>query len=109
MDNDDFDFEFYSEIPHVKDEYAAKTEQTLRELAKGHHDLIGASVAVEELAQRETPFLYRARVVVFIRPDNLAASEKGNAVETALKGALDAITRQVREQREKLRTRWKQP
>ncbi len=109
MDTSDFDYEFYSEIPHVKEEYSAKVERELRELAKGHHDLIGASVAVEELAQRESPFLYRARVVVFIRPENLAATENAETVDAALKGALNAITRQVRAHREKLRTPWKQP
>jgi ribosome-associated translation inhibitor RaiA len=109
MESGDFDFEFYSDIPNAEDGLKQEAERRLRELTKGHKDLIGASVAVEEWANRTTSFVYRARVVAFIRPDNLAAEEKADTPEAALKGALDGVTRQIREQREKLRKRWKQP
>jgi hypothetical protein len=44
-----------------------------------------------------------------MRPDNLASVEKAETDEGALKGALTAVERQVRESREKLRETWKQP
>jgi hypothetical protein len=47
--------------------------------------------------------------VVYVRPDNVAAVEKGGKAEEALKGALDAVERQVREYRNKLSEPWKQP
>ncbi len=108
MDTDDFEFEFYSTIPNADVRLKQEAERRLRELTKGHKDLIGASVAVEEWANRTTPFVYRARVVAFIRPDNLAAEEKADTPEAALKGALDGVIRQIREQREKRRERSKQ-
>jgi hypothetical protein len=48
-------------------------------------------------------------VVVYIRPENIAAVEKAESVEAALKGALAAIERQVREHRERLGATWQQP
>lgn len=109
MEAKDFAFEFYSEVPGLSDDLKGETEERLRKLAQGHSDLVGADVALEPLAQRELPYLYRARVVVYIRPANLAATEQADTVEGALKGALAAVERQVREHREKLRERWKQP
>jgi ribosome-associated translation inhibitor RaiA len=44
-----------------------------------------------------------------MRPDNVAAVEKGETIEAALNGALAAVERQVREYRNKLRERWKPP
>ncbi len=110
MAAEDFDFQFHSDVPGTEDGLRSEAERRLRDLAKKHHDLIGAAVTLEEpAANRTSPFVYRARVVVFMRPDNIAGEEKADTPQAALKGALDAVTRQVREEREKLRTRWKQP
>jgi ribosome-associated translation inhibitor RaiA len=106
----ELDIEFYSEIKSLENELWPEAEKRLRELAKGHRDMTGASIAIEEpAANRETPYIYRARVVVYIRPENIAGEEKADTPQAALKGALDAVTRQVREKRRKQRTKWKQP
>ncbi len=106
---EDFDFEFHSTVPGAENGLKTEAENKLRNLAKGNQDLIGAAVAIEPMAIKTTPYVYRARVVVFIRPDNIAAEQKADTPQAALKGALAAVIRQVREQRKKLRTRWKQP
>jgi ribosome-associated translation inhibitor RaiA len=108
----DFHFEFYSEIENLEQDLITEAETRMRELKGDKDDLIGASVAVEELAQEDKtdiPYFYEARVVAYIRPDNLVATEKGESAEAALKGALNAIERRVRKQREKLRTQYQQP
>lgn len=106
----DFEFEFYSDLPHVTSEWRAEAESRLRALAEGESDLIGASVAVEEEAKGEDPpHVYQARVVAYARPENVVAVEKGETIEVALGGALDAVERQVRERREKLRKPWERP
>jgi ribosome-associated translation inhibitor RaiA len=61
---------------------------------------------LEELTGETTPHCYEATVVVFKRPDNVAATERAETPEGALKGALSAVERQVRELREKLRETW---
>jgi ribosome-associated translation inhibitor RaiA len=71
--------------------------------------MIGASVALEELTQEETPHVFEARVVAYIKPDNIAAIEKSDSALGALKGALSAVERQVREFRNKLGEPWKRP
>jgi ribosome-associated translation inhibitor RaiA len=112
MDTQDFSLEFYNEAPLLEElelELAAEADRRLRELAEGHTDIIDASVSVEELTGEETPHRYQVRVVVYMRPDNVVAVEKQETVEGALKGALSAVEREVREHRQKLRQRWKQP
>lgn len=109
VDTVDFSFEFYSEVPELESELEVEAERRLRELAADRTDMIGASVAVEQPAEAETPYIYQARIVVYIKPENIAAVEKGETVETALKGALDAVERQVRERRDMLRKPWQQP
>jgi hypothetical protein len=54
----------------------------------------------------ETPHMYQARVVVYIRPENIVAIEKAGDLDGALKGALEAAERQVRQRREKFKTQW---
>jgi ribosome-associated translation inhibitor RaiA len=105
----DFEFEFLSEIREPERGLFEEAEGRLRELAEGHDDMTGASVAVEELTQEETRHLYQARVVTYIKPANIAAVEKAETPEAALDGALSAVERQVRERREQFRKPWQQP
>jgi ribosome-associated translation inhibitor RaiA len=102
-----FGFEFYTEIPDPADGLRVEAENRLLALTEGHDDLIGASVTMEELTGETTPHRYEATVVVFKRPDNVAATEQAKSPEGALKGALNAVERQVRELRESLRETWK--
>ncbi len=83
-------------------------EDRLGKLAGKHNDITGADVVVSEQTNASTPHWYRARVVVYIRPEYVAATKFGDNPGQALKEALGAVERQVHEQREKLRERWKQ-
>jgi ribosome-associated translation inhibitor RaiA len=109
MSQTDFSFEFLGELAQPDENLRIEAERRLRELAEGHTDIIGASVAIEELTGAETPHRYQARVVVYMRPSDIAAVEKGPNAMTALEQSLNVVERQVREYREKLRERWKQP
>lgn len=64
-------------------------------------------VSQEELTGEATPHRYEATVVVYILPINIAATEKYETPERALKGALSAVERQVPESRDKLHETWK--
>ena len=113
MSNQEFTFEFVNEtenLGEVLDERLyTEAETRLRKLQKGHTDLIGAAVSLEEPAKAQTNFVYRARVVVYIRPENMAAAAQAADAMGALKEALSGIERQVRERRDKLRQRTRQP
>lgn len=106
MNQTDFPIEFRNEV-EVTDsdiDFYVELEDRLRELARGHRDITGAAASLEKPAEgRETPPLYEASVVVYIRPNNIAAVEKADEPLKALQGALDAVERQVREQRGRLR------
>jgi ribosome-associated translation inhibitor RaiA len=85
-----------------------ETYERLQKLTKGHTDIVGAAVNITKPAQAETSFIFEATVVVYGRPDHTAATEKGDNPTIALKGALDALERQVRSRREKLGQPWQQ-
>jgi protease I len=86
-----------------------EADRRLRELARGNRDLTGAAITIRQPAHGETPYLYEARVVVYARPEPVVATELKDHATTALKGALDAVERQVRNQREKLGKLWELP
>lgn len=110
--NTELDFEFYSEDlpnPELEDDLWAEAWNRVQELARGHDDMIGASVAVERVEHRETAHVYRARLVGYIKPDNIVTVEKADSPMAALQQALDALERQVRQRREKRGEPWKKP
>lgn len=109
MDNPDFDFEFYTEVPNVPGELRLEVLNRLESLAAGKKDMIGASVAVERIAHGETSHFYQARIVAYIKPKNIAAVEKAENLEMSLRGALVAIERKIRKKREKFGEPWKRP
>lgn len=103
--NQDFPIEFKSDVESSEYDFFVEIEDSLRELAEGHHDIISASATLEKPAEgRETTPLYEATVTVFMRPDNIAATEKADDPMLAVQGALKALGRQVRDKRDQLRS-----
>ena len=111
MDELDFTLELNSEDLNKTAEYDLYTqaEERLLELAGDHKDMTGAAINVRRPASGESAFLHEVTVVIYSRPEHIAATEKDSSPAMALKGALDAAERQVRKRREKLKERWKQP
>jgi ribosome-associated translation inhibitor RaiA len=111
MDELDFTIEFTSDLTNEAMEIKLfeEADRRLRDLAAGHTDLIGAAVTLRQAAHGETPHLFKATVVAYVRPENIAATEKADNEMAALKGALTAVERQVREDRRKRKETWKQP
>jgi ribosome-associated translation inhibitor RaiA len=107
MNELDFTIEFNSEDLYktVEEALFLEADGRLRYLADGHSDLRGSAVNI----RHPGPALYEATVVVYGRPDPLSATEKNNDPTTALKCALSAIERQVRQRRDKLQKTWEQP
>lgn len=103
----DFTLELNSDDLAKEVEYDLFTtaETTLKKLADGHSDMIGAAINVRQPA----PGSYEVTVVVYSRPDHVAATEKEADPYRALDQALMAVERQIRERREKLKKRWEQP
>lgn len=97
-----FDFEFFNETNLPDAEYYDTAYSQITEAAQDHDDITGASVSLEELSSDETPHEYQARVVLYVRPTNIVATEKMPSGLDALQNALDAAIKQVREKREKL-------
>lgn len=111
MNELEFTLELNSEdLPKVTEyKLFTEAEERLKSLAANHTDMTGAAINVRRPASGETSFLYEVTVVIYSRPNHIAATEKDASPEQALKGALDAAERQIRERRDKLKQRWKQP
>lgn len=99
------DFHIEPEIGELKeDNLYVEAEEQLRSLAQNHTDISKAEIAIDMPAEgRSTDFIYRARVTIHARPNVVNAVEKHSDIGTALRGALRAAVRQVREQRDRLR------
>lgn len=112
MNELDFTIELNSQglSDRVEADMFLEADTRLRELAGDHNDLTGGAINVRQPAQApETPFIYEVTVVAYGRPEHMAATKKDGDPMIALKEALNAIERQVREKRDKLREHWKQP
>lgn len=107
MNRPDFYVEFNLEVPNISDDFKLEADKRLRKLAWGHTDMVGVSVAVEPIVQVETPFRYQVRIVAYTRPEYLTIVEKDTAPQVALRKALDALERKVRETRDELGQREK--
>jgi hypothetical protein len=109
MNAPDFDYEFHSELARPVDELRGQALSRLLDLKADHDDMIGASVALNELTGQTTPHLYQVRVVVYVRPKYVAVTEKAETPEGAMKAALTSVERKIREMRARLREQWKHP
>lgn len=97
--NANLKIEFYSEIPSVGDDVREEVRERLGDLTVGHSDIVEASLAVEDIAGEENPFLYKVRLVLYMRPENIAVVEKGEKIRKTIKDTLSVAERLVREER----------
>lgn len=96
--------EFKTDIVNDDFDYYVMIEDRIDELTSGHSDITGAAATLNQpAAGRETPYIFEANVVVYTRPNNVHATSKDDNPQKALKGALDAVERQVRKQRDRLK------
>jgi ribosome-associated translation inhibitor RaiA len=102
MGSSDFYVDYNIEVSDISEEFKRETEQRLRELASSHSDMVGAAVALEKIADTETYDVYRVRIVIYKRPQDIAVTKQDANSMVALRDALDALEGQVRASREKL-------
>jgi ribosome-associated translation inhibitor RaiA len=105
MGSSDFYIDYNIEVGNVGEEFKRESEQRLRELASYHSDMVGAAVALERVADTQTYDLYRVRIVVYKRPQDIVVTKQDEDPMVTLKDALDALEEQVRTSREKLAQR----
>jgi len=102
MGSSDFYVDYNIEVSSVGDEFKRETERRLEELASSHSDMVGAAVALEKTADTQTYDLYRVRIVVYKRPQDIVVTKQDAHPMIALRDALDTLEEQVRTSREKL-------
>jgi ribosome-associated translation inhibitor RaiA len=102
MGSSDFYIDYNLEVSDVSNEFKRETEQLLRELASVHTDIIGAAVSLEKVADTQTYDVYRVRIVVYKRPQDLVVTKQDPNPMVSLRDALDTLEEQVRTSREKL-------
>jgi ribosome-associated translation inhibitor RaiA len=105
MGSSDFYIDYNIEVEDVNNEFKRETEQRLRELAGDHSDMVGAAVALEKTVDTQSYDLYRVRIVVYKRPQDIVVNNEDADPMVSLRGALDILEKQVRASREKLAQR----
>lgn len=100
-----FDIEYYTESASLTEREKKIIESRVHKLARGHRDISGASVALECVSGANKRAEYKARLVIYCKPANVAASRTHDSVYSAVTDALDAVERQIRDQRERMRDR----
>lgn len=105
----DFPVEIRSESDGFTDKLKEKTLRRLIDLKGDHTDIVSAAITIEDVAKGQEAFRYEFKVIAHMRPDPVIASKQSDSVEAAMKAALDALERQVRERRAKLKEHWKRP
>jgi ribosome-associated translation inhibitor RaiA len=102
MASSDFYIDYNIEVPEAGDEFKREAEQRLRELAGSHTDMVGAAVALEKTVDTQSYDLYRVRIVVYMRPQDVVADKEEADPMVALREVLDTLEAQIRTAREKL-------
>lgn len=102
MGSSDFYIDYNIAVSDTGDQFRRETEQRLAELTSSHTDLIGAAVALEKVADTQTYDVFRVRIVLYKRPQDLVVTKQDADPMLALREALSALETQVRASREKL-------
>ncbi|HKZ43583.1 MAG TPA: HPF/RaiA family ribosome-associated protein [Anaerolineales bacterium] len=107
MDKANFTIEFNNEIDEIKkseNEYYTLAVDRINKLAVGHNDISGAAVNFKQPAkEHQTSYIYEVTIVVYMGSDHIAATEKGEHLQSTLDGAMKAVERQVHERRKQQR------
>ena len=98
-----FAIEYTSTTTDLTDALKERVEKRLAKLSRRHHDLTGASLAVDTLSGDTNVPMYRVRLVVYRRPENIAVVRKRPSVEAGVNDILDVMERQIRDRRARRR------
>jgi ribosome-associated translation inhibitor RaiA len=102
MGSADFYVDYNIEVEGMGDEFQRETEQRLRELASDHSDITGAAVALEKTVDTQSYDVYRVRIVLYKRPQDIVVTNEEADPMVSLRAALHTVEDQVRTSREKL-------
>lgn len=105
MGSSDFYIDYNVDVPDVNDKFKRETEQQLGKLAASHSDMVGAAVALEKVADTQTYDVYRVRILIYKRPQDIVVTKQDADPMIALRDALDSLEKQIRGSREKLAER----
>jgi ribosome-associated translation inhibitor RaiA len=105
MGSSDFYIDYNIEVADMGDEFQQETERRLRDLASAHSDMVGAAVALEKVADTQTYDIYRVRIVIYKRPQDIVVTKQDADPMMTLRDALDTLEDQVRIARDKLAQR----
>lgn len=97
----EFPLDYYNEVNEDLELYH-EIERRLEALRTGHSDMTAASINIRD-ANLGTESGVECTITVEVRPDTKASTVVAPSAMAAVKGALDGIERQVRDQRERLR------
>jgi ribosome-associated translation inhibitor RaiA len=102
MGSSDFYIDYNIDVAEAGDDFKRETEARLRDLVADNSDIVGAAVALEKTVDTQSYDLYRVRIVLYKRPQDVVVTKEDEEPMLTLRQALDTLERQVRESRDKL-------
>lgn len=102
MGSSDFYIDYNIEVSDVSDGFKRETEQRLGELAAAQSDITGAAVALEKTVDTQSYDIFRVRIVLYKRGQDIVVTKEDADPIVTLREALQTIEEQVRAAREKL-------
>jgi ribosome-associated translation inhibitor RaiA len=102
MGSSDFYIDYNIDVPEVSEEFKRETELRLRDLVADRSDIVGAAVALEKTVDTQSYDLFRVRIVLYMRPQDIVVTKEDEEPMLTLREVLDTLERQVRESRDKL-------
>ena len=105
MGSSDFYIDYNIDVPEVSEEFKRETELRLRDLVADRSDIVGAAVALEKTVDTQSYDLFRVRIVLYMRPQDIVVTKEDEEPMLTLREVLDTLERQVRESRDKLAQR----
>jgi ribosome-associated translation inhibitor RaiA len=102
MGSSDFYIDYNIDVPEVSEEFKRETELRLRDLVADRSDVVGAAVALEKTVDTQSYDLFRVRIVLYMRPQDIVVTKEDEEPMLTLREVLDTLERQVRESRDKL-------
>lgn len=97
----DLPIQFQVEVDdaNITAELKGEAERRLLDLFEAHDDLTGAEISITAIDENpDQPYRYEVRVCLYAWPGDLVAVKKADAVQVALRRALDAIEHRVHHQ-----------
>ncbi len=101
--------EFQGDMKELSEEIREKVSRRVHKLASGNQDISGATLSIQQLGKDNAAPDVKARLTITRRGGPVVATEHAPGLQAAVVAALEGAERQVRDLRDRNRSRRRAP